>query len=87
MTWQSRFRLLHRSELVHAARKLVADIGPVASENASSTLPSVVYLNVLSAVVLQVSGDPLGVLLHLVFVNLLIVVIPGAPARGRQRKL
>ena len=76
-------------EARHAVREGLVDTGPVARAMAPFLglgLPAVVDLDVFGAVVLQVFGDPFGVALDLGLVDVLVVVIPGAPARRRQRE-
>src|SRR5207237_5773508 len=78
-SWRQAHGLNVRRELVHAAGKFIAHVGPIAGVNAARSLPAIVYLNVLRSVVLEVLRDPTGILLDLCLINLLIVVIPGAP--------
>ncbi len=77
-----------RGETVHAARKAFVDGGPVAvfTEPVAGALPAVVNLHVLHTEVFEVLGDPLGVQLDLVFVDLLVKEVPRTPTRRRQGK-
>src|SRR6185436_3326069 len=81
-------RLDVTSESVHPARKAIVDGGPIAvlAEAVAGALPAIVNLHVLNAVVFQVAGDPLRRKFDLVFINLLVEEVPGAPTGGRQRE-
>jgi len=69
-------------ELVHPRREPAVDGGPVSviARAVSLSLPAVVYLYVIGAVVFQVLREPSGVQLDFTRVDVLIVVIPRAPS-------
>src|ERR1044072_1530242 len=77
-----------RCETVHAAGEAIVDGGPVAilAKAMSGALPTVVDLDLLHTEVFQILSDPFRGDLDLVFVDLLVEKIPGAPAGGRQWK-
>src|SRR5215472_13105596 len=63
------------------------DSGPVAPAfTCASSLPAIVNLYVLSAVILQVCRDPISVAFHFLGIDAGVVVIPRTPAGRRQRK-
>src|SRR5215204_6031667 len=51
-----------------------------------ATLPTVVDLHVMSAEIFEVVCYPFCISLYLILIDLLIVEVPGAPTRRRQRK-
>src|SRR5215216_2507809 len=53
----------------------------------TGALPTVVDLNVLNAVLLEVIGYPFRIQLDLLFIDLLVEEVPGTPAGRRQREL
>ena len=77
------------SQHVHPFGEALVDRGPVAvvAEPVAAPLPTVVDLNDLRAVVLEVLGHPPGVAQHLVRADLLVVEVPRAPAGRRQREV
>lgn len=69
-----------------ATWKLFAKRRPIATFHPAGSLPAIVDLNILGALLLQLRRNPLGVPPDLFLGYVRVVVIPGAPTRRRHRK-